>query len=177
MDSPDIREQGLLLSGMRAPAHSAQSNRPEPSTVPSEIQFDFGIPPRARLRRQCAIPDPHLRCGRDRPALSQIAQSRAKPAKMPAAMTALPSTILRRTSLITGSPVSHAANQPVSPRAKRMATNVNASSSPRGSHVIAASGMTAPMPAVKAAGTPRSWTREPRDAVLRPHGQPPDPVR
>ena len=42
---------------MRAPAHSAQSNRPGPSTVPSEIQSDFRISPVPELRRQCAIPD------------------------------------------------------------------------------------------------------------------------
>jgi hypothetical protein len=50
--------------------------------------------------------------------LSGLRRRRAKPTRMPATMTALPSRILRCTGLITGSPASHAENQPVSPRSK-----------------------------------------------------------
>ncbi len=55
---------------MRAPAHSAQANRPGPSTVPSEIQSDFRISPVPELRRQCAIPDANPSM-RTRPPLSE----------------------------------------------------------------------------------------------------------
>ena len=182
---PGIRERGTALKRNACscalcalePAGALPSCRPRSSLISVFLPCRRITPAMCNSRCRRLHPPTRPRPPRAEPGSSIQGQAR----RMPAAMTALPSTILRRTSLITGTPVNHAANQPVNPRAKRMATKVNASSSPRGSHVIAASRMTAPIPkqrpAVKAARTVPLVGREPQDAVPRRRGPPPDPVR
>src|SRR5690242_10012360 len=87
---PHILEQEAALKRNACSRALCALEPAGPAHRASKTQLDFRISPRAgELRQQCAIPDAAaFTLRRGRPAPGQVAQSRARPTRMPAAMTA-----------------------------------------------------------------------------------------